>query len=239
MAFPEAYILPIGSVKNIATLNQLSKELQSSIFGIDFFMIRDRDGLSPDQIAKIEENPRFRCLRRRHVENYFLDSGVLATVASRLYLDDKWHDADTVLARLKEICDRLLPLAVALHMKHFITVNGTIPAPPITDASSKALDTVKSDIIAAVSGSLGELGSSMATTQIEREFDREISRLEKSLSNNAWKLIFPGKVIFGTICSDFGVSSNRVRRAYLDLALRDKPAVFSEITKIFEQFRSN
>lgn len=236
--FPEAYVLPIGSVENITALNRLSKELQASIFGIDFFMIRDRDGLRADQIAKIEENPRFRCLRRRHVENYFLDAEVLAAVARKLYLDDQWQDADKVQERLLEIAKELLPYAVTLHMKQVITVNGTVRAPQITNVGSKELSEVKQEFVSSVSGSLSGLSSSLSASEIDKEFENEETRLTKSLTGKSWKALFPGKLIFGKICGDFGVSTNRIRRAYLDTALRDKPEVFSELTKVFEAFKA-
>ena len=38
--------MPIGSVENIVALRAVVDELASSIFGIDLFLIRDRDGLS-------------------------------------------------------------------------------------------------------------------------------------------------------------------------------------------------
>jgi predicted ATPase len=47
----EAKIIPVGSVTNISALNTLEEQIRNSIFGIDIFMIRDRDGLTPHQIS--------------------------------------------------------------------------------------------------------------------------------------------------------------------------------------------
>ena len=70
---PEAKITPTGSVENLVTLNTIEKQIRSSIFGIDFYMIRDRDGLSSGQIQALEANGRIKSLKKRHIENYFLD----------------------------------------------------------------------------------------------------------------------------------------------------------------------
>src|SRR5262249_31126046 len=119
--FPEAYILPVGSVENILFLNRFSEELQRSIFGIDFFMIRDRDGLTDDQINQLERNSRFKCLRRRHIENYFLDAEVLAFVGEQFYLKPEWRDPSQIDAKLKEIAHSITDQAALLAVKQFVT----------------------------------------------------------------------------------------------------------------------
>ena len=75
-SFPDAYLMPIGSVENIVALRAVVDELASSIFGIDLFLIRDRDGLSEAVINALEKNDCFRCLPRRHIESYLLDPEV-------------------------------------------------------------------------------------------------------------------------------------------------------------------
>ncbi len=73
--------MPMGSVENLSALRDVTNELNNAVFGVDLFMVRDRDGLTEEQIKSLEENARFRCLRRRHIENYFFDEDVLALVA--------------------------------------------------------------------------------------------------------------------------------------------------------------
>jgi hypothetical protein len=41
-------------VKNISALQDVSSELCKAIFGVDLFMIRDRDGLTDEQVKALE-----------------------------------------------------------------------------------------------------------------------------------------------------------------------------------------
>ena len=85
---PEIRVIPAGSVFNIMTLSSIEEQIRKAIFGIELYMIRDRDGLSDEQILALEKNGRIKCLKRRHIENYFLDDEVLFKVAQRLYLTE-------------------------------------------------------------------------------------------------------------------------------------------------------
>lgn len=234
--FPEAYILPIGSVENILTLDRLSNELQQSIYGIDFFMIRDRDGLSDEQISSLEKNPRFKCLRRRHVENYFLDENVLCLVAERLYLDTEWTKADFVEEKLKEIAESLLNVSILLSMKQYITLNGTIDSPRVANAREKSVEDIQSEFISLVEGSHSEVDEVCNSKNLAKKFNDEQIRFQKSLKGSTWKVLFPGKLIFNNYCGMLKQSPNQVRQAYLDIAIMQNSKTFNEIRNILTSF---
>ena len=237
-AFPEAYILPIGSVENILTLGRISNELQQSIFGIDFYMIRDRDGLTSEQIRTFEENPRFRCLRKRHVENYFLDTEVLSLVAKHFYLDPKWADTDFIEAKLKEIADSLLNHSVLLSIKQYVTLNGTVDTPRVANVHEKSAEDIQSEFIFSIDKSISEVNEVCHTVNLEKKFHDEQLRLQRSLKKSSWKVLFPGKLIFNHYCGMLKQSPNQVRQAYLDIAIEQKPKVFKGISNILSDFRN-
>ena len=234
--FPEAYILPTGSVENILALNRLAQELQESIFGMDFFMVRDRDGLTHEHINALENNRRIRCLRRRHIENYFLDEEVLARVAAYFYLDDSLRQPANVEAKLLEIARSVLPQAILLALKEFVSISGVLAAPRIPYTHEKSQPEVEAEFISSTNESLTHLNEICSESMLSQKFTSETTRCEESLSNNTWKVVFPGKVIFSQYCGLLGQDANRVRQAYLDIALSEKPQVFGEIQKIFEDF---
>ena len=216
-AFPEAYILPIGSVENILTLDRISHELEESIFGIDFFMIRDRDGLTNEKISSLEENPRFKCLRRRHVENYYLDEKVLSLVADHFYLDDQWACTDFVEDKLKEIADSMLDQAILLSMKQYVTLNGTVDSPRMPNTHKKPAEEIQSDFLTLVDESLSEVNDVCNSENLAKIFKKEQIRLEDSLKDRTWKVLFPGKPVFNIYCGMLKLSQNQVRQAYLGM----------------------
>ena len=236
-AFPESYIIPAGSVENILSLNRVSRELQQSIFGIDFFMIRDRDGLTNEQISTLQENPGFKCLRRRHLENYFLDAEVLSLVAKHFYLDSDWANIDIVEKKLKEIAESLLNHSVLLTMKQHVTLNGTIDSPRVANANEKSADDIELEFLSLVDESVSEVNTVCGSDNLKKKFSRERTRLQKSLEKNTWKVLFPGKLIFNIYCGILEVSPNQVRQAYLDIAIKKKPNIFNEINNILIGFR--
>lgn len=88
---PELKISPVGSVTNIGILSAVEQQIRNSVFGVEMFMIRDRDGLTQTQIDSLEKNGHLMCLKRRHIENYFLEEEILHKVVRQLYLEKGEH----------------------------------------------------------------------------------------------------------------------------------------------------
>lgn len=237
-SFPEAYILPTGSVENILALGRLSRELQQSIFGIDFFMIRDRDGLSNAQVSSLEKNPRFRCLRKRHVENYYLDAEVLSLVAKHFFLDTDWTDTNFVETKLKEIANSLFNISVLLSIKQHVTLNGTVDSPRVVSVQEKSAKDIQSEFLSSVKQSISEVSKVCSSENLTTKFTEEEDRLRESLKGSAWKALFPGKLIFNHYCSMLKLSPNQVRQAYLDIAIEQKSKTFNDIRNILTDFRN-
>ena len=67
----------------------------------------------------------------------------------------------------------------------------------------------------------------------------EKARLEASLEDESWKVIFPGKFVFRKFCGDFlNEDANRVQQAYVDLALQDRPEALQDLIDILNHFQS-
>lgn len=232
---PEARVLPVGSVSNLVSLNALEGQIRNSIFGIDIYMIRDRDGLSSQQILEIEASGRIFCLKRRHIENYFLDADVLSQVTSDLYLNiDGPSDKDAIRAALKLIAEESFNFNLLQNAKDFVALNHAFEIPTVRDVNRKDVQQVKDEIIQAVSSSLVRFSSGLDDTTLKDWLLKEETRLRQLLNDGGWESEFQGKVIFSKFCADFlKEKSVRIRQAYVDIALRQKPEVFADITSIF------
>ncbi len=119
-AFPGANISPIGSVNNINALREVVDELTKTIFGVELFLIRDRDRLSDVDIKTLEKNTRFRCLLRPHIENYLLDSEVLVKVAERFCLSTEMQDISTIEENLKTIASSTINHVILQNVQNHI-----------------------------------------------------------------------------------------------------------------------
>lgn len=236
---PELKLVPAGSVKSITLLNELNDQIQSSIFGIDLFMIRDRDGLSETQITKLEENSRIWCLKRRHIENYFLDPEILFKVAQKLYTTSVNQDLNEayIEQKLKEIAETQITLNLLQNTKEYIGLNFNLEVPTVKSAQTKSVEEITAELTKNATESVEKLSQELSEETLKQWMNAELERLKKAIKNNEWKSTFQGKQIFSSFCSSV-LSENilKVREAYVDIALNDKPEVFDDIIDIFKKF---
>ena len=96
--FPELVLVPSGGKHVIESFDAVyDAVLSRTIWGVDFFMLCDRDSrppVSPEETEAVESG-RLRILPRYHVENFFLDERVWARAFSAMEPSDSWLvDAD-------------------------------------------------------------------------------------------------------------------------------------------------
>ena len=237
LCLPDSSVVPIGSVESVRALARFSEELNRTIFGLDFFMIRDRDGLTDQQLEVFEKNPRARCLKRRHVENYYLDPIILSQVAKNFYLPDEWHDPSRVTEALKQIARDNLKLAVASAVKEYVTINGTLDSPKCKSLQEKTDEQLKNEISGDLAKGLDELNSEFSAESLHAIYDQFATSFESSLNDETWISRFPGKLLFNLFCGKcLKQDVPRIRQAYLDLALKSHQHVFEDIFVCFRHF---
>lgn len=234
---PEIRVLPAGSVLNILALNNIEEQIRRSIFGIDLYMIRDRDGLSDEQVTLLERNGRIKCLKRRHVENYFLDDEVLFMVANRLYL----IEGNPLLTRgfiaesIKKIAEESLGFNVYKNTKEHLALNHFLRAPAVKSIETKSLDQIKTEIVASITMNRDALADEINNDKVQKWVNNEEIKLKDKLANGEWLSDFQGKYIFSRVCGSVLKSDPiRIRHAYVDIALTEKPAVLSDLTELFK-----
>jgi len=237
---PDAKIIPAGSVSTITALHIVEEQIKNSIFGIDLFMIRDRDGFSEAQISEIEKSGRIKCLKKRHIENYFLDVEVLFKVAEKLYLttihknlSEKFIDDG-----MKKIAQESINYNLLQNTKDFLSLNHSFTIPNVKDIESKTPDVIKNELLIEVTASIGKLSSDLSEPLFRAWLDAEEARLRGLLNTLDWKDEFQGKYIFSKLCSTILKDDHlKIRHAYVDIALAEKREVFSDIITIFEGFK--
>jgi len=236
---PDAKVIPVGSVVNINTLNTIEEQIRNSIFGIDIFMIRDRDGLDNIQITEVEKNGRIRCLKRRHIENYFLDSEILFKVAEKLYVTavNTTLTKDIIELEIKEIAKKSLNFNLLQNAKEYLSFNHFFKVPTVKSVETKSIFDMKSEITNGVKSSLVTLSIGLDEAVFSKWLDDEEQRLNELLLTDDWKNEFHGKIIFNKLCSDIlKTDPIKIRQAYVDIALIEKPTVFEDITEILKSF---
>ncbi|MES2677207.1 MAG: AAA family ATPase [Pseudomonadota bacterium] len=238
---PEAKITPIGSVQNIVLLGSIEEQIRNSIFGVNFYMIRDRDGLSEEQIKDIEKSGRVKCLKRRHLENYFLEPDILFEVAQKFYLTTSNPNLtkDFIATETKRIATESFNYTLLQSVKEYIGLNCHLAIPTVKSPDKKSLDEIKAEIIQSLNQSLDHLSNGLADQKIKDFFDKKSDLLTESLSNGKWQSEFHGKIIFSKLCSEvLKDRQERIKPAYIDTALETGSNVLNDIIDIFEGFKN-
>lgn len=233
---PEIRILPVGSVLNIMALNNIEQQIRQAVFGIELYMVRDRDGLSDSQIATLEQNGRVRVLKRRHIENYFLDPQVLFEVANRLYLDKKHPElsANYINDKMADIAKNSLPLNILQNTKEHIALNHSLAPPSVRNVHKKSRDETIDELVGSMSEITERLASDLDRESLRHWVNEEANRLERSLETGQWKVEFQGKYLFRQICASvLHDDPLKVQHAYVDIALEKHPNVLRDIVDIF------
>lgn len=237
---PEAKIVQIGSVEKLIALNAFEQEIRNSIFGIDLYMIRDRDGLSDEQVENLENSGKIKCLKKRHLENYFLDSEILFKVAERFCITEKKSELtkDFIEGKMKEIATESLKLNLLQNTKEYLALNHNFEIPTIRAIEKKDLETIKSEMTSSTLNSISKLSTDLSEINLKQWMNSEQIRLETALTSDDWKNEFQGKEIFSIFCSRiFEEDKIKVRKAYIDIALAEKPLLFNDIKEIFDNFK--
>ncbi len=236
---PEAKFIPVGSVENLLTLNAFEEQIRNSIFGIDIYMIRDRDGLSVEKIENIEENGKIKCLKRRHIENYFLDSEILFKVAEQFCITATNIEItqDFIKQKLKEIATNQIKLNLLQNTKEYLKLNHNFDIPTVKSLETKELEEIKTEMVGNTTTSLTQLSTNLSEEILTEWMNKEEEKLNNSLEDGSWKNSFQGKTIFSMICGELGEDQLKVRQAYIDIALEKKPEVFDDIKEIFQSFQ--
>ena len=230
-------VIPAGSVLNILGLSSIEAQIRKAIFGVDLYMVRDRDGLNDQQVAHLEENGRIRCLRRRHIENYFLEADLLFRVAKMLYLTgtNASLSAATLADATHTIAQESLMFNVYQNTKDYLRVNHFLRSPSVRDLGSKTPEQIRDQIVTAVAASRGELIDNISDDAIREWIESEQSRLQEKLTNGGWVREFQGKYIFSRLCGEILKADQlQIRQAYVDIALNERPEVFQEVSSLFD-----
>lgn len=236
----ELKITPIGSVLNLMTLNKIEEQIRNSIFGIDIYMIRDRDGLTDSQILEIEKSGRVKCLKRRHIENYLLDSEILYKVSQQLYLTrtNPSLNSSFIAQETKKIAVDTLNFNLYKNAKDYLSLNYHLKPPKVNSIEKKSTEEIKNELTEGVQKILSDLTEGLKTEKLKDWLNNLENELNQMLESNEWRSKFQGKIIFSKLCSDvLKGDALRIKQAYVDLALQHKPEVLDDLVIIFNEMK--
>lgn len=233
--------LPIRGVETIEHFSRIvSSVLGRSLWGVEFYMIRDREGIPDNVIQEFvqKSDGRLHVLKRYQLENYFLEPTLIAEAMKPLCKkgDDRTNP-DYIRQAVFEMAEKLIPLTVQARIvseiRHCIG-NVDVSAKGIGDLShdqlAEAIVTKASEEIMRVGSNINRGSLAPRVEQVYNEYKEILARkdMDKLLA------CFPGKPIFFSLSQRLRVSPSDLRNLIKAAAKGKEIEVFKDICDIVD-----
>ena len=130
--------------------------------------------------------------------------------------------------------------SVLWNVREHIQVLGKVPQPIVRNPDKMSRDELATNISEQISNGLSEVSGALGSMKIHKLVIKEHAKLKTALSTDDWIKVLPGKLIFNRFCGEFlHVEPERVREAYSDIAMKNKPEVFNDILNILKGFHQS
>lgn len=251
----EIKIIPAGSATNVYRINRAILALLESDFArCEFYLIRDRDYLSDDVVAKHSKqmDGRLFILDRHQIENYLLDEEILAGVLNRIYRQDakptKVREELFRIARENSagfLRDMVVTRYSELYQQEDCSVGKHSEGMSILDASGHPSDDVLEPLRSTVQARILEINTNLHE-RLEAEklrdiFDVCLAKVADALdvAKDDWIRLFPGKVLLQKFSSARGLGRwPALQNLMVEAIAESRPPSVSNLKTIFERIGS-
>jgi hypothetical protein len=244
--FPTLVQVPSGGkavITSFATI--LGAVLERTIWGVEFFMLCDRDSIpSGLPAAEIEASAkgRLRVLKRYHLENYFLDEDILACVFGPMEPEGSWlRDPAAIRAKLRELARPIASYAAALaESAAYRNRVGYVDLMP-KGSDGKTATEIAMLMTDKARVEVERVAKSLDAAKIQTSVEATVKRLEASLDadDEQWKAMIPGKPLLARCAAAAHLDVGRLKTLYLREAESRSPSPFQDILDVFESFASH
>ncbi|MDA9424017.1 AAA family ATPase [Bradyrhizobium sp. CCBAU 53380] len=241
--FPEFVLVPAGGKDTIRSFADVHDNvLNKTIWGVDFYLLCDRDaaGLLGQKAIEGAQSSRIEVLPRYHLENYFLDEDVLAKAFAQIEPGGSpLREVAEVKRRILAIASTVIPYAVALNVTAVmrervgnvsVMPKGAIEAKTAAELYALMERKLDSEVERVKVG----LDKSLLNSLVSSEFERLTNAVTQDTS--VWRANLPGRIILNKFASEAGLQVGRLKQLYLAHARAEE--TFKDIIDIFGGFRT-
>lgn len=233
-------LLPVGNVQTLHNFENIrEKVLDKSIWGVEFFMLCDHDAPYPDDIDENNfDYPRLRRIKRYHIENYFLEEEIFSEVFKEMDTEELWlHDKTKIREQLVALAEQKLAYTTALIVaRHIWRKSGYVKVIPkgCDGADKPSLIALMSDM---AKSEVGRFSKILNPEYIENLTSTTFDKLEKSLADDSWKNLIPGRPILRSFLNKAGLREAHIKTLYIKRAITHPKNPFGDVFEVFDYFR--
>jgi energy-coupling factor transporter ATP-binding protein EcfA2 len=242
-SFPEFVLVPVGGKGILRSFDEVRDSiLNKTIWGVAFYLLCDRDAvnlLGPAALAQSSVHKNIKQLPRYHLENYFLDEGVLAVgFASIEPPTSRLCTPANIKAKLLEIAASVVPYATALNVAASIREKvGNVSLMPKGAGDPQTPQELAAKLLARLRDESARITQGLDPRQVESLVIAEYGRLHQAVAddNPVWRADLPGRLILNKFAGEAKLQVGRIKQLYL--ANADKSRTFADVFDIFSQFK--
>ena len=238
--FPNLVILPSKGKEQVATFgNAVSTLLSRTLWGVDFYMLCDRDAVPFGSATetRLRHHNKVRLLSRYHLENYFLDTELMAAAFETMEASDSWlRNKDAIEKKLLLLATDSLSYATALVVSRQLRLNaGNIDVMPGA-CTALSLDELTAKISGTAKSESSRIHTELEVGRIEELTKEVYTKLSESIGDGTWRTFIPGKQIVSRFCAAANITVGRYINLYLAESEKNNHAAFKEVLDVFQAF---
>ena len=238
--FQNLVILPARGKEQVASFGSaVTNLLDRTVWGVDFYLLCDRDAVpfGSEAEQRMLHRSKVQLLPRYHLENFFLDSDLIAACFRTLESEGHWlRDPTMVEERLKALAREMVSYAAALIVSRKLRLEvGNIDV-----MTSSCHNRSAAELVALMSDKARtereRVAGNLTDSKIELLIRASVEELNSSLSDGSWKVLIPGKQIVAKFCSAANIAVGRFINLYLAESEKRQYQQFEDIVSIFAKF---
>lgn len=240
---PGLVLVPSGGKHVIESFEAVNRAvLSQSLWGVEFFMLCDRDSRPPasEAVDAAAVSGRLQVLSRYHLENYFLDEFVWADAFSLMEPDGSWlRDPSQIRAALRDLAGRYVSYATTLAVASRLRLEAGNVDAMAKDCHGKTLEQTQQLVIAQASQESDRVADVLDRDGVSRAVAEHYERLSQAIEDDSedWKAMVPGKQVLSAFASQANLSAGRAKTMYIAATHAESPhQPFKEIQDIFAAF---
>jgi predicted ATPase len=239
--FPNLVLVPCEGKYTIQSFGNIANSvLNKTVWGVDFYLLSDRDAYPKEIQDKIDErnlSGKIKSLSKYHLENYFLDENIIVEIFKDMEDEDSWLcDKEKVKIELESIARDRISYSTSLTVsKLFRDMVGNIDIMP-RGCNNISIEELKNKFTETINNEKVRFDNILNSNQPFEKLENYHKDFEDSLNNGSWKDEIPGKQIVSVFTSKAKIGEDRFKTLYIKKAFENGDNPFQEIIDIFKGF---
>ncbi|MEW6077476.1 MAG: AAA family ATPase [Thermodesulfobacteriota bacterium] len=241
--FPNLVLVPCEGKHTIQSFGHIADSVLSrTIWGVEFFLLADRDVFPHELATKIDASGlhnRVRCLDRYHLENYFLDEVILSKVFEEMEDDGSWlRDPQKLMDELRQIAQSRIGYAVGLTVSKFIRDSVGNVDLMVSGCQSMDCGQLQNATAKRAEEELTRVRSALCEEAIVRKTHEYFEAFSEAIKSGTWKKDIPGKQVLSVFAQKAKLNEDRLKTLYIRKAMETDAISnpFNDIIAIFDSF---